>query len=285
MFKCKYCGKEFEKIQSLAAHISHCKLSPNYNKELDYKRNNKGKQTIKENTKIKKELEEKTRKERILICKHCGKEYKLELTDKEFENHKYSNYCSKSCANSRCHSEETKLKISKTLKESGNVYISKPKKYVICCKNCGKKIEYIGSINYKCYCSEFCKKEYKHKILGGYRKGSGRGHEGWYKEIFCDSSWELAFLIYHLEHNLNIKRCKEKREYIYNNEKHIYIPDFVTDEGIIEIKGYKTEQSESKRLQNLDIKFLYKEDIQYCLDYTIQKYGKEFWKFLYEIRK
>jgi len=125
-------------------------------------------------------------------------------------------------------------------------------------------------------------KTMKQNNCGGYRKGSGRGYEGWYKGIFCDSSWELAFLVYYLEHNLYIERCKEKREYIWNNEKHIYIPDFITDNGIIEIKGYKTEQSESKRLQNPDIKYLYQKDIQYCLDYTINKYGKKYWEKLYE---
>ena len=27
---CKYCGKEFEKKLSLAAHIGHCKSKPNF---------------------------------------------------------------------------------------------------------------------------------------------------------------------------------------------------------------------------------------------------------------
>lgn len=80
----------------------------------------------------------------------------------------------------------------------------------------------------------------KNPLAGGRRIGSGRGKKGWYKGIYCDSSWELAYLVYYLDHGKNIKRCKEHREYIFNNEKHIYIPDFVTDEGIIEIKGYKT---------------------------------------------
>ena len=122
----------------------------------------------------------------------------------------------------------------------------------------------------------------KQNNCGGYRKGSGRGYEGWYKGIFCDSSWELAFLVYYLEHNLYIERCREKRKYIFENKEHIYIPDFITNEGIIEIKGYTTEQSEAKRLQNPDIKYLYQKDIQYCLDYTINKYGKKYWEKLYE---
>ena len=35
MYKCKYCNKEFNKLQSLAAHMSHCKLNPNYNEKID----------------------------------------------------------------------------------------------------------------------------------------------------------------------------------------------------------------------------------------------------------
>lgn len=117
-------------------------------------------------------------------------------------------------------------------------------------------------------------KTMKEHKCGGYRKGSGRGHEGWYNNIFCDSSWELAFLVYYIEHNLYIERCKEKREYIWKEEKHTYIPDFITDKGIIEIKGYQTKQSEEKRKQNPDIINIFKEDIQFYLDYVQNKYNK-----------
>ena len=114
--------------------------------------------------------------------------------------------------------------------------------------------------------------------MGGYRKGSGRGKSGWYKDIYCDSSWELAFVIYHLDNRMNIKRCKEHRKYIYKNKEHTYIPDFVTDFGIIEIKGYKTEQWMIKEQSNPDIKVLYKEDIQFYMDYVIKKYGNDYIK-------
>ena len=48
-------------------------------------------------------------------CQKCGKEYKLELTENEFNKGKYKKFCSRSCANSRIHSEETKQKISKSV--------------------------------------------------------------------------------------------------------------------------------------------------------------------------
>lgn len=122
----------------------------------------------------------------------------------------------------------------------------------------------------------------KNPLAGGKRIGSGRGKQGWYKGIYCDSSWELAFLVYYLDHNKNIKRCEERREYIFNNEKHTYIPDFITDDGIIEIKGYKTQQWKSKLEQNPDIKVLYENDIKPYLNYVIEKYGDKFYETLYE---
>lgn len=111
---------------------------------------------------------------------------------------------------------------------------------------------------------------------GGYRMNSGRGKKGWYKGIFCDSSWELAFVIWNIENNKSIERCKEKREYIFKGEKHIYIPDFIVEDEVVEIKGYSSKQWEEKIKQNPDIKVLYKNDIKPYLDYVISKYGKNF---------
>lgn len=126
--------------------------------------------------------------------------------------------------------------------------------------------------------SETMKKNHK---AGGYRKGSGRGKQGWYKGIYCDSSWELAFVYYHLENNLDIKRCTESRKYIYEGVEHTYIPDFVTKDGIIEIKGYNTKQALAKHLQNSDIKVLYYDDMKFYINYAIDKVGKDFYKKLY----
>ena len=124
-------------------------------------------------------------------------------------------------------------------------------------------------------------KSMKESGCGGKRHGSGRGKKGWYKGIFCDSSWELAFVIYCLDHNLNIRRCEEKRTYLWNGEEHAYIPDFITDEGVIEIKGYKTEQWIEKHKQNPDVKVLYEDDMKQYIEYAISSYGKDYIK-LYE---
>ena len=320
MCKCQYCGKEFNNYQGLAGHKSHCKLNPNYDEEKRKQRykeiSQKSGNTIKSINLLNKQKDELTRKERKLICQRCGKEYILNLTDKEFSKEKYSKYCSRSCANVRHHSEETKQKISRGVKNSEKFYINnqiainnrikkfykeKPdknislktknkiinkttnkvinkiiinKKYI--CKECGKEFKLTNNrdISSKIYCSKECKHKYLSKHTGGYRVGSGFSKSGWYKGIKCDSTWELAFLIYHLDNNLYIERCKESRKYIYHNKEHIYYPDFITDKGIIEIKGYRTEQSEEKRKQNPDIINIFKQDIQFYLDYIKNKYDK-----------
>lgn len=68
-----------------------------------------------------------------LICQKCGKEYSLELTESQFLKGKYKHFCSRSCANTRQHSEETKQKISRGVLNNINVDCF--------CKFCGKQLK------------------------------------------------------------------------------------------------------------------------------------------------
>ena len=78
-------------------------------------------------------------------------------------------------------------------------------------------------------------------------KGTGRAYKGWYKGYWCDSQWELAFVIYNLDHNILIKRCEEYFEYDYNNETHLYYPDFIVNfTNYIEIKGFQSKKDDAK---------------------------------------
>jgi len=118
----------------------------------------------------------------------------------------------------------------------------------------------------------------KMKIVGGgYRKGSGRGKKGWYKGYWCDSSWELAWIIYHLEHNIKFERNLKKFEYIHNNKTSNYYPDFKINDTYIEVKGYMTSRTKSK-IKQFDKKLiiLEKDEMKPFIDYTIKKYGKDF---------
>lgn len=122
----------------------------------------------------------------------------------------------------------------------------------------------------------------KNSNMGGYRKGAGYKNvkKGYYKGYWCDSSWELAFLIYCLEHNITIKRNEDKFPYVMDNEIHYYVPDFIVGSTYIEIKGriddrcqYKFEQFPSDK----KLKIYYEQDIKCFLNYVYNKYGKEYY--------
>ena len=132
----------------------------------------------------------------------------------------------------------------------------------------------------KLHLSEVAKK----RKLGGYVQGSGRGKKGWYKGFFCDSSWELAYVIYCLEHNIDIKRNTEKRKYNWKGSVKNYIPDFIVNEKLTEIKGFKSEEWLAKLQSNPDIQVLYESDLKPILKYVEEKYSKDFIK-LYEVRR
>lgn len=273
---CKYCGKEFDK-KSLGGHVARCKLNPNYNETIKKDRLSVAKATKKfiENSKNK-------MKEHIVKCEKCGNTFTITCTDYKFENGKYKKHCSRKCANSRNMSVEVRTKISNSCKEYCNN--REPKTYI--CKNCGKEFK-LSETRGRKYCCDECRRLWmKNNIYnksGGYRKGSGRGKSGWYKDIYCNSSWELAFVMYHLDNNLYIKRCDLVLDYIFNGKKHKYYPDFITDDGIIEIKGYETPQTISKKLQNPNVLVLYKNDMKKYLDYAITNYGKDYIKY-YDIK-
>jgi len=112
--------------------------------------------------------------------------------------------------------------------------------------------------------------------LGGYVKGSGRGKKGWYRGFFCDSSWELAYVIFCLDHNIEIHRNTQKLQYEWDNKIKNYIPDFIVEDRLVEIKGYKTEEWLAKHKANPNVTVLYKEDLDEVFQYVYAKYGKKY---------
>lgn len=122
------------------------------------------------------------------------------------------------------------------------------------------------------------------KLSGGYRKGSGRGNKGIYKGYYCDSSWELAFVIYNIDHNIEFERNLKRFQYSFNGEVHEYIPDWIIDDYYVEIKGYWTEQWQAKLDQfpkNEKLRVIDKNGILPYIEYVEYVYGKDFTR-LYE---
>jgi hypothetical protein len=123
---------------------------------------------------------------------------------------------------------------------------------------------------------------------GGYRKKAGKGIKGWYKGYFCDSSWELAWVIYYLENSdRKFKKNTDRFEYFYKDEKHFYIPDFKYENGdYVEVKGFLNGQYYAKmkyfpKHLKIDVFIGKTEKMKKILDYVVLKYGSDFIK-LYE---
>lgn len=207
-------------------------------------------------------------------------------------------YCSRSCANVRIHSDETKKKISNSIiqyrlknpeivKEQQikngigivGIHIDKPIKPDIenKCQECSTIFK-TRPYSMRKYCSSEC----RIKNLGGYRNGSGRAKTGYYKGIYCGSTYELAWIIYQIDHNISFTRFDGYLE----NDKIKYFPDFLVEGKIVEIKGYHTNEVDMKTElaieSGYDIEVLYKDDLKEIFSYVETKYETTNFSVLYD---
>lgn len=138
----------------------------------------------------------------------------------------------------------------------------------------------------------------KHKVetieklkqnAGGFREGSGRGKSGWYKGYYCQSTYELVWTIYNLDHNIEFERNLEGFNYTWENKNRMYYPDFIVEGIVYELKGYETPKDTIKYLsvlnQNKKLVVLYKEDLSKYFDYVAEKYTYKALTELYEVSK
>lgn len=101
-----------------------------------------------------------------------------------------------------------------------------------------------------------------------------------------DSSWELAFYLYHKDKNFNIKKPQSIEYYDEIGGKHKYFPDFEIDGVLYEIKGSQflnnskysyfkslTGRAKLQLIQKLGIIMIKKDEIQFYLKYAREKYG------------
>ena len=117
-------------------------------------------------------------------------------------------------------------------------------------------------------------------LKGGKRSHSGRGKQGRYHGIWCDSSLELAWIIYQEDHQVKFKKYHGYFEYEFEGAKHKYYPDFVLEDGtIVEIKGYWSKQWQAKLDQlpkDKKLLILGKNEMTPILEYVKTKYGDNF---------
>lgn len=107
-------------------------------------------------------------------------------------------------------------------------------------------------------------------------KVSGRSKHGWYKGIWCDSTWELAFVVYALDHNINFIRNTKGFTYTWLDSSHTYYPDFYLpdEDTYIEIKGYCDKRATEKHKQFEYSLIVYDRNLMKpILEYVHNKYG------------
>lgn len=123
------------------------------------------------------------------------------------------------------------------------------------------------------------------------QRKSGRGKKGYYKGFWCDSTYELAYIIYCLDHGISIQRNKEYFIYTYQGKQHRYYPDFIVNGEIIEIKGFSNGvlpfKEQALKLSGKPYKILFPKDLHYVFDYILKTYNKKVNKDisdLYEVK-
>jgi hypothetical protein len=212
-----------------------------------------------------------TKENFMKICPKCGAEHS-----------KPGRFCSRSCGNSRERPQELRDRLS--LANKGRPGHRKLKgrefvpRYDKSCLECGCLFRTTNKEQK--YCSAAC----ANLNSGGYRAGSGRAKTGYYKGIYCGSTYELVWVIYNIDHNVSFTRF----EGCLKNDELTYYPDFLLADGktIVEIKGYEKQESVDKKTA-LAVSFGYtvivlrKEQLEKEFTYVSEKYSSDY-KTLYD---
>lgn len=284
------CGASFESANKFNNHKSNCKvhyLTKYGNLDVFNQKYLKAKSKTSKILKDrayshKQELEQVWIQEKH-TCEACGK-----VMVRKFGS---GRFCSRSCANKREHSQESKqalsLKIQKRI--HGSDIASNQ------CIICGRELPF--QYRRRKTCSAECLKLYKHNITlsnqrsvgnlkGGFRQGSAKNYKyGTYKGTACDSSYELAYVVYCMDHQIDIKRNFQGFTYLINGKEHLYYPDFLCGDTYVEIKNQETDVVLAKIKQfpkNLSYHILYKDDMKPYIQYCEDTYGKNFCSVLYD---
>lgn len=120
-----------------------------------------------------------------------------------------------------------------------------------------------------------------------------RGGKYYYQGLSFDSKWEIKFYIYAKDHGESIQRCPCSYEYIYNNKIYTYIPDFLYNGQIVELKGpqfFKDDkmicpfdnkkndlyQAKYQCMKNNKVVILTINNLKHIFDYVDKIYGKKY---------
>lgn len=248
MYKCS-CGREFEKRQSYVSHCSHCiiRLGVDRYNEIHKKRSW--------------DPFHKIPTHECVICHerfYTRAELKSHIKDSHPKNLWRCNFCGEGF--------KTRKLLHSHKRLTGHFGVNP--------KNHYSPIHHSGHVMTPDIRKKISDSAKRNGVAGGYRSGSGRGHKGRYKGIPCDSTYELVFLIYCLDHGIEIFKNYTKFPYNWNGKIRYYVPDFKLSDGYVEIKGYWSEQVDAK-IKDFPhpIKVLYRKDLNKEFDYVYKTYG------------
>ena len=218
------------------------------------------------------------------ICPGCNITFNV---SKHLKEKYHKKFCSSSCSatfnnKGRTVSEQQKQKVSKAL--------SRPITLNICIE-CNKEFLPTSKNRKKKTCSDNCLIKYRVKNMpkpknpGGYRLGSGRSKHGYYKDIYCGSTYELCWVIYSLDHGIKFTRFPS----FLQRGTLKYYPDFLLSDNktIIETKGYESVESVDKKTKLAEsfgykVKVLRKKDLEPIFDYVTKKHKTKKYYTLYD---
>lgn len=121
--------------------------------------------------------------------------------------------------------------------------------------------------------------------MGGFRLGSGRSKSGYFQGIYCGSTYELCWVIYALDHEIEFKRF----DGCIKNDSTTYFPDYLLSDNktIIELKGYESNTSVDKKTKLAEsfgytVKVMRADDLTEIFNYVKTKYNTSKFYELYD---
>ncbi len=215
-------------------------------------------------------------------CVECGTPFSFDR--------KHRRFCDTSC--SQLHSHRTNPQRAKTWvqemkrrRRDGTWKTTARKatsRTTIHCKVCEQPVVVVPSDikRGRKYCSQVCaRKDGVGVCYSPDRENANGTHKaGWYAGIYCNSSWELAWVLYQQAHGIDFARNREAFNYVYEGRVHAFYPDFRLGDGsYVEIKGYANDKwQEKKRQFPHALIVLNAAEMRPILDWAIAVHGQDF---------
>lgn len=194
---------------------------------------------------------------------------------------KSGRFCSRSCANSRGPMSDSQKKLRSEWMKNNPIGWYKTKTFgsttrELIAKTClAPECQKTFIVKYHRRDQKYCSIACWNQCSGTHPAGkSFYGKTGWYKEFWCHSRYELAYIIFCLDTGLKIERNNTYWRYEYKGKIRRYYPDFRVNGKLVEIKGWHSELIDIK-LAAVDesITILYGKDLQLVFKHVYDKTG------------